>query len=147
MTYDGTVFSFYVNGVLRSSGTYPGFCQNGNVPALGAGIYNYNYQGSGSGPVNIGWRMDNDFHPFVGTIDEVAFYNKALTQAQVQNHFNASVRLTIKRSGNDYILSWPLGTLQQADGLRATWSDLPLVTSPYTNTITGTGKFFRVKLQ
>lgn len=147
MSYDGTVFSLYVNGVLRSSGTYPGFCQNGNVPAQGAGIYNYNYQGGGSGPVNIGWRMDNDFHGFSGTIDEVAMYNKALTQQQVQNHFASSVRLTVRKSGNDSILSWPLGTLQQASGLGSTWTDLPTATSPYTNTITGSAKFFRVKLQ
>jgi hypothetical protein len=147
MTYDGTLFSFYVNGVLRSSGTYAGFCQNGNVPPLGAGLYNYNYQGGGSGPVNIGWRMDNDFHGFSGTIDEVAFYNKALTQGQVQNHFASSVRLTIKKSGNNYILSWPLGTLQQAGGVNTTWTDLPTATSPYTNAITGSAQFFRVKMQ
>lgn len=147
MTYDGTLFSFYVNGVLRSSGTYAGFCQNGNVPAQGAGIYNYNYQGGGSGPLNIGWRMDNDFHAFSGTIDEVAMYNKALTQAQVQNHFASSVRLTIRKAGNDCILSWPLGTLQQAGGLNSTWTDMPTATSPHTNTISGSPQFFRVKVQ
>jgi hypothetical protein len=147
MTYDGTVFSFYVNGVLRSSGTYAGFCQNGNVPPLGAGIYNYNYQGAGSGPLNIGWRMDNDFHGFSGTIDEVALYNKPLTQGQVQNHFTSSVRLTIQKSGNNYILSWPLGTLQQAGGVNTTWTDMPTATSPYTNAIAGSAQFFRVKLQ
>jgi Concanavalin A-like lectin/glucanases superfamily len=147
LSYDGNLFSLYVNGVLQSSGTYAGFCQNGNVPPLGAGTYSYNYQGSGSGPVNIGWRMDNDFHGFAGTIDEVAFYNKALTPQQVQNHYLASVRLTLTKAGNQYILSWPLGTLQQANPINGAWSDLPTATSPYTNTFTAEPGFFRVKLQ
>lgn len=147
MTYDGNLFSLYVNGVLRSSGTYAGFCQNGNVPPLGAGIYNYNYQGSGSGPLNIGWRSDSDFHGFSGNIDEVAIYNKALTAQQVQNHYNATVRLTITPAGNQYILSWPLGSLQSADRATGLWTDLTGIASPYTNSFTGAGKFYRVKVQ
>ena len=85
--------------------------------------------------------------PFAGTIDDVAFYNKALTLDQVQAHFQATVKLSITKSGNNVVLSWPFGTLQQADQAAGTFNDLGTATSPYTNAITGSAKYYRVKVQ
>lgn len=55
------------------------------------------------------------------------------------------VFLTIEKSGNNVILTWPRGTLQQSDTVNGTYTDL-IVTSPHTVPATGAAKFFRVKL-
>jgi concanavalin A-like lectin/glucanase superfamily protein len=68
--YDGTTMSIYINGVLRKTGSAP------NRPL--ANIK----------PVWIGARYDGG-HRFNGLLDEVALYSKALTQGQVQAHYNA----------------------------------------------------------
>ena len=77
----------------------------------------------------------------------MAFYNKALTPEQVENHYLATVRLGMTRSGSDVILSWPFGTLQQADSVTGNFTDLPGVTSPYTNAPGISPKYYRVKVQ
>lgn len=99
------------------------------------------------GATHLGWRSDNDWHPFEGTIDDVAFYNKALSLDQVQSHYFAAIRLGASYTGEDLILTWSSGTLQQADQANGTYTDVPNATSPYTTSpATGT-KFFRLKLQ
>ncbi len=55
--------------------------------------------------------------------------------------------LQIRLSAGKFILSWPNGTLQQANSVNGDYSDMLGVTSPYTNTPAGTGKFFRVKVR
>jgi Concanavalin A-like lectin/glucanases superfamily len=145
LTYDGTAFTVYVNGVARTSGTYNGFVQNGNVPAGGTGTYHYMYDSGGSGPLVLGWRSDVDFNPFAGTMDDVAVYNKALAPQQIQAHYAATVRLTIVKSGNNVILSWPFGTLQSAPAIGGTYLDMPSASSPYTNTAPVVPTYYRVK--
>ena len=144
LTYDGARFTMFVNGLARTSGAYSGFVQNGRVPTPGAG-YQYTY--AGSGPTVLGWRSDVDFNSFNGKIDDVAFYNKALSAQQVQNHFLNTVRLTITRSGNDVVLSWPFGTLEAAPDAIGTYTNISSAVSPYTNAASGAAKFFRVKVQ
>jgi hypothetical protein len=62
---------------------------------------------------------------FNGLIDEVAFYNHALTPARVQAHYAVSVQqLKISRSGTQVSLTWPLGTLQQADTAFGPYTDV-----------------------
>jgi hypothetical protein len=152
MTYDGTTLAFYVNGVAKASGTDSGFVQNGNVPVGGAASYNYNYNTTpglppgGSSPTVLGWRSDSGFNPFIGSMDDVAVYNKALTPAQIQNHFLNTTRLSITTSGNNIVVSWPVGTLQSSANLGGPYANVSGATSPYTNSISGT-KFFRVQLQ
>ena len=144
LTYDGSLFTLYVNGVARSSATYSGFVQNGNVPSSPAG-YNYTYSGSGS--TSLGWRSDVGFNPFDGTIDDVAFYNKALTAQQVQLHYLDTVRLSITKSANKVVLSWPVGTLQAAPAVTGNYTNVTTATSPYTNAPSGSAMFYRVKVQ
>jgi hypothetical protein len=150
LVYDGTRFTFYVNGVAKASGTDPGFVQNGNVPA-GSADYNYNYHVNhdpgASGPMVLGWRSDSGFNPFAGTVDDVAVYNKALTPQQVQNHFFNTVRLAITKSGGDVVLSWPFGTLQSAPGVSGTYTNVPGATSPFTSAPSDAAKFYRVQVQ
>jgi hypothetical protein len=129
LAYDGKLFKIFVNGRLTYSQTYDIFVPNLN------------------GKVNFGWRPDNDWKPFAGTIDDVAFYNKALTLEQVQTHFNATVRLTQTMSGNNIVLSWPFGTLQEAPAVEGSYTDIQTATSPYTNAPSATAKFYRIKVQ
>lgn len=129
LTYDGSLFRIYVNGQLTATQAYDSF-----IPNL-------------DGAINLGWRSDNGWNPFDGTLDDVAFYNKALTLEQVQAHYAATVRLGISRSGDSITLTWPFGTLQQADNVAGTYTDLPSATSPHTILIGATPKFYRVKVQ
>ena len=60
----------------------------------------------------------------------------------------SSPQLTIAPSGVNIILTWPTNaagfTLQSAPALTATFINIPGVTSPYTNAITGAQQFFRL---
>ncbi|HWX21172.1 MAG TPA: LamG domain-containing protein [Candidatus Binatia bacterium] len=140
---DTTTFYVYINGELRSSFPVSGipFIPNGGginpdgTPGVTAGL----------GATVLGRRTDGAFGGFSGTIDDVAFYNKALTAQQVQAHHLATVRLTIVKSGNSVILSWPFGTLQSAPAVAGTYADIVSATSPYTNGITALPKYYRVK--
>ena len=117
-----------MNGVERFASPYPDFVQNSDSPLV------------------LGWGYSSG-PPFDGAIDDVALYNKALTLDQVQAHYNATVKVGVTRSGNNVILSWPLGTLQSAPAVAGTYTDMPSATSPFTNTVSQTPTFYRVKVQ
>jgi hypothetical protein len=152
MTYDGTTFTFYVNGVAKASGTDGGYVQNGNVPVGGASSYNYNYNTTpglptGSGSYTLGWRVDSGFNPFSGNMDNVAVYNKALTPLQIQNHFLNTTYVSITGSGSNVVIAWPAGTLQSSTNVSGPYLNVGGATSPFTNSVSGKQKFFRVQLQ
>jgi hypothetical protein len=155
MVYDGTTFTFYVNGVAKSSGTDSGFCQNGNVPSTpnSAIYYNYNYSANngsipGSYPTVLGWRGDTDFNPFEGAIGDVAVYNKPLTPQQIQSHFLSTTHLTALGAGKSIVVSWSAGTLESAPTVNGPYTPVPGAASPYTNTITSGGQiYYRAQLQ
>lgn len=154
LTYDGTTFTFYVNGVAEASGTDSGYVQNGNVPSGGAASYNYNYNTTpglpiGSGPFILGWRTDSDFNPFDGTMDDVAVYNYALNPQQIQNHYLNTTHLSIVTSGGKFVITWPTGTLQSATNVSGPYINVVgTPTSPYTNSVSGTQRlFYRAQLQ
>ena len=150
LTYDGTTFTLYVNGVARASGTDSGFVQNGNVPS-GSLDYNYNYNQNhdpgASGPVTLGWRNPVDFNPFNGTMDDVAIYNKVLTPQQIQNHLLNTTHLSIVSSGSNIVITWPVGTLQSSTNVIGPYVNIIGATSPYTNSVVGTQRFYRAQLQ
>ncbi len=129
LTYDGTLFHSYFNGNLVAQQAYDAFVPNGD------------------GWTSLGFRFDGNGLGFNGAIDDVAFYNKALTLDQVQAHYSATVKLGITRSGNNVILSWPFGTLESAPGVAGTYTDIPSATSPFTNAISQQPQFYRVKVQ
>jgi Concanavalin A-like lectin/glucanases superfamily len=153
MVYDGSTFTFYVDGVAQASGPDNGFVQNGNVPPTGVNTYNYNYTYEngyavvGSSPTILGWRSDGGFNPFSGSIDDVAVYNKALTPAQIQSHFLNTTHLTATESGKTIVISWSVGTLQSATVVTGPYTDVAGATSPYTNVISGAQMFFRAHVE
>ncbi len=79
MTYDGSNFNLYINGVLDSS------------QAVTDAPFMNNY------PVKIGTELDNNYSPFKGEIDEVRIWNVARTQSEIQTNLEKS--LTGKESG------------------------------------------------
>jgi hypothetical protein len=72
-TYDGTWMKLYKNSQLVGTGLKLGnIAQNNNVPAW------------------IGGNPDGETsRPFLGTIDEVAMFNKALTASQIDSLYKA----------------------------------------------------------
>lgn len=60
-----------------------------------------------------------------------------------------AVTITLERSGSNYILTWPAGTLQSSPTVNGTYTDVLVggnkVTSPYTMPTTGTAQFYRVQ--
>src|ERR1041385_1816405 len=62
-------------------------------------------------------------------------------------NYVAPVLLSIAKSGNSVVLTWPSGTLQASTTVSGSYSNVLGAASPYTNAITGPQKYFRVKVQ
>jgi hypothetical protein len=97
---------------------------------------------------------DSEWNPYVWGMDlaELLVYNTALSsadQASVTSYLTAkyfAVTLSIAKSGNQEVLTWPMGTLQQASSITGTYTNMVGATSPYTNDISGPQGFFRIKV-
>ena len=135
---DLTTIRFYVNNSLVNSfpraGNFVPNGINGDPAVLG-------------GPTTFGVRSDGGFGNWDGGMDEVAFYNYALSPDQILNHFLNSVPLTIVQQQNNIVLTWPVGTLQASAAVAGTYTNVTGASSPYTNAITGSSTYFRLKLQ
>ena len=127
----------YVNGVLNGSAAISGGVQ------------------MGTSPISIGSRQAN-FRTtynlnFVGTIDEVAIYNYALSAGQILNHYrtgtNPVVTLNIAATPPGVTLTWAPGTLQSATSVSGPYNDVPGATSPYFTIPAAAQQFYRVKVR
>ena len=136
-TYDGTNWNLFRNGIQIASAA----SAVGALPVVGGDW--------AVGSTGNGWA-DN----FTGGIDEVAIYDPPLTPASVWAHYylaqHARFSLSIARPGGVTTVSWPAGTLQQADALTGPWTDLGFALPPAPTTYNPpagpTKKFYRVKL-
>lgn len=79
-----------------------------------------------------------------GRIDEVAVFNRSLSQSEIMQIATASPTLTIQRVGTQLQVAWPFGTLLEATDLNGPWTT-NATTSPYMFTPSGAQKFFRAK--
>jgi hypothetical protein len=100
----------------------------------------------------IGWDNFNANRRWYGKVDETMIFDRALTPAQIDALYSGTViprpvPLTVTRSGNNLTLSWPNGTLQQADEATGAYTDMAGVTSPYNLSPSGSKKFYRVRVQ
>jgi hypothetical protein len=129
-TYDGANWRLYRNGALVAT-------QASAVGALPVDLGDWAIASTGNG-----WA-----DPFAGSVDEVAVYDYALSANQVLAHSKAGTvtpRLTATRSGSSVVITWPYGTLFQADNLTGPWSAVPgNPSSPYTNAPSASRKFYR----
>jgi len=94
---------------------------------------------------NIGDRGDGA--PFAGRVDEVAVYSGVLSAARIAAHYYAGQppQITTERSGSNLVLTWPAGKLYQADDAAGSYTIVNGATSPYTNAISGSRKFFLLR--
>jgi hypothetical protein len=99
------------------------------------------------GPTTFGVRSDGIFGAWDGGIDEVAFYNYALSAQQIENHFSNNVRLRINKVGNQVVLTWPVGTLQASPNVTGIYTNVTGASSPYTNAVSGSATFYRLQVQ
>ncbi|HXI69267.1 MAG TPA: LamG domain-containing protein [Verrucomicrobiae bacterium] len=146
VTDDGTNFKMYINGVLAVA---PLPVAGANFIPNGAGVNPDGTAGitPGLGNTVLGQRTDGAFNTFEGTIDDTAIYKYALSPQQIQNHFLNTTRLSVASSGNNIVVSWPVGTLQSSTNVSGPYVNVGGATSPYTNSVSGAQKFFRVQLQ
>jgi hypothetical protein len=130
--YDGTTTYLYINGVAYSA-------------SASGYVANYNDGVNSAGPFTIGARSSLDNY-FNGRVDEVAFYDRALTPTEVQSHFLNRPQLSISAAGGNVTLMWPVGTLQAADDVNGTYTDVLPAASPYSVAPSAARKFYRLKL-
>ncbi len=93
-----------------------------------------------------------------GDIDDLGIWKKALTPLEAASLYVAATNgfsftgsttfsLSATRSGNNLILSWTVGVLQQADVVTGPYTDVPGATSPRTVALSAaTKKFYRLRL-
>jgi hypothetical protein len=57
------------------------------------------------------------------------------------------VTFNIRSSGGNVILAWPVGILQSATQVAGPYNDILGATSPYTNVLSASQQFFRIRAQ
>jgi hypothetical protein len=88
---------------------------------------------------------------FAGSIDEVVVFTRSLSLSEMNTLYSVGVNgqpvsLSIQRAGANVTLTWPRGTLLEADQVTGPWSTNN-ATSPYTLAPAGSGKFYRVQVK
>ncbi|HUA39578.1 MAG TPA: LamG-like jellyroll fold domain-containing protein [Candidatus Sulfopaludibacter sp.] len=138
----GTV-ALYVDGTLQGSGnTVTDFPTNSdmNLGRFNAGAFAFN-----------GLIDESRIHAGVDDANWTwASYETVAQNASFETYSavsSSAVTLTIQRSGNNVILTWPQGTLQSASTVNGTYNNVAGATSPYTNAISGATQFYRVRVQ
>jgi hypothetical protein len=100
-----------------------------------------------NGNTLIGVDNNNINRTFAGVVDDVAIFNRALTQAELDNLAAVGTSgvvepVTLHLQGLQ--LSWSSGTLIQATNILGPWSTVTGASSPYTITPTGPAMFYRL---
>ena len=128
------------------------------VPVDSAAMGGYNVQqlGFNTGRFGCGYFFaDPDL---AGSINEIRVFAGILTSNDVLNSFNAGpdtlvslstipqVKITATISSHQLVLSWPIGTLLQADDLHGPWTVVAGASSPFAPVTTSSKKFYRVQL-
>lgn len=132
--------TIYVDGV--KSGQYTGVTgQLATAPysRLVIGGRNNNGGDNASGPGGFESILSNS------SIYDVRIYNYALSPSQVSSIYNPPA-LTFTKSSAGLVLSWSSGVLLESTNLLGPWTTNNS-TSPFTNTVVGPQKFYRVQGQ
>jgi hypothetical protein len=138
LTDDGSNILLYVNGALGLTTT---------VAASG-----YMPQGI-NGDVTVGGTNEiigqrSDFENFGGNAgtEDVAFYNYALSPAQIQAHYlnRANPLLNLSQTNGTIVLTWSTGNLLGTTNLSQPFELVTGATSPYTVPASNSSQFFYV---
>lgn len=139
---NGADLRLYLDGALAGVG------------GMATGDYGSSASGFHVGGGSLFDPLDNNFH---GLLDEVAVFDRALTAAEICGLWGAALqtplRLQVARGPTTppaLRLTWPCGTLQQADalgfdGLPNNWRDVAGALSPHQVVADQAMKFFRVR--
>jgi hypothetical protein len=120
---------FYVDGQLAASNPNSGPWSWDPAQELELGKSNNNY-----------WRRFN------GYLDDVQFYGRILSAAEVVQSMTLGPSISIQKIGANVQLTWPRGTLLEATDVTGPWTTNS-ATSPYSVGPAGAKKFFRVRAQ
>jgi hypothetical protein len=102
---------------------------------------------SASPIASYGFRQDSDLGATLLVDDLVVGLSFAAVHPPASTL--QPIPLTYERRANNIILRWTNANfiLQSAPGLKTTFTNVPGATSPFTNSTTGSGKYFRLKSQ
>lgn len=123
----GTLYLYNTNGLQ----SYTNVAAHGSH-SFGAGI-------------RLGGDPQADDRIFNGRVDEVSVFNYALSPQQIAG-LVGSVSLKLEKSGANLILSWPSGTLLEAESVTGPWTT-NTAASPYVVSPTAGKKFYRVQVR
>ncbi len=122
LTYNGTTFSAYTNGVLANSSS-ASYSQVPSGTYLFMGAYN-----------DAGNNTPDRFYQ--GGMQNVAVYSSALPASRILTHYMVgeftSPAIALQQSGTNVILSWNHGFLQEANSVNGPWSYATNAASPFT---------------
>jgi hypothetical protein len=96
--------------------------------------------------LELGKSHDNYWRRFNGYLDDVQFYGRILSAAEVAQSMTLGPSISIQKIGSNVVLSWPRGTLQSASNVAGTYTSVSGAASPYTNSPTESKRFFRVQV-
>jgi hypothetical protein len=136
ITDDGTNLLFYVNGQVGSATT---------VAASGYAPQGINGDPSLAGLDEvIGQRSDRAFFGANAGLDDVAFYNYALTPTQIQSHLANAPRLSFTYVDEKLLLTWSVGSLLDSTNVAGPYQPVSGAKSPYSVQTTNTTSFYVV---
>jgi hypothetical protein len=141
VTDDTTNISFYVNAELGASVSTAaaGYVPNGT---------NGDASFAGADEV-IGQRTDLAFFGANAGMDEVAFYNYALSPTQIMSHYLNKVlgpTLGFTQSSGSITLSWSSGVLLSSPTVAGPYTPVSGAVSPYTVPTTAAQKFYELQV-
>ncbi|MHC1766232.1 MAG: LamG-like jellyroll fold domain-containing protein [Verrucomicrobiia bacterium] len=139
-TFNGSTWSVYWDGELAGTTDHP----FGIAPEA---------------PTQLGSSSEFGSEQWVGAMDEVAFYSDALSAEAVRNHYQAMVgappvqppTISVARSGNSLVLSWPAAAtgfvLESSAAIAGgSWAPVSGVVNNSVTVDTSTGsRFYRLR--
>lgn len=108
------------------------------------------YPGAFSGVSRIGDYLGLVGRDFNGVIDEVAVFNRSLSNAEVQQIYAAGTTVPVfglnsQITGGNMTLNWPFGHLEQASSPYGPWSAVTGAAGSFTAPMTNQSWYFRVR--
>jgi hypothetical protein len=163
---DGTLIgpNVITNGVVpplvyENDLGHPGSTGTNGVIYAGTGIFEPVYNVNLWNSVSIGSRNKGTGStgasaytlPFVGTVDDAALYNYALTPAQVYAHYavgtGQSLPLSIQTTNGVRTITWlSAAALESAQYVTGPWTTVTNAVSPYTVPTGSSQQYYRLQL-
>lgn len=141
----------YTSGKVIVSGfaSDPGFIDPSGVAtgvAYSAGTLSYTFNSSVSPELMVAFS-----NPLASAGKTLSMHTDGASGSQIALtrilYSAGPVTLSLKKVGNQVVLTWPTGVLLEATNVNGTYNTISGASSPYTNSLSETQRFFRVKVQ